>query len=195
MADEFPPSSQWVWYATRELKSQLAREGLTCPKCQTSTQNIDLHEEGSIPLFLCSECGASSSAEEFHLAKRYCSREGASTLYRPIGELELEKVRLTDFTRFPPRLVWQPIFYPVLTEEYADFIAREWNSTDPDHDFVGYVTRFDVRNDYLSQHQIHTASDRKTLEYWIPAEELELFNDNIISLIEVVGEFRRGQRV
>ena len=28
---------------------------------------------------------------------------------------------------FPPRLPEQPIFYPVLTEEYAVKIARDWN--------------------------------------------------------------------
>ena len=194
MADEFPLSSQWVWYATRELISKCDHEGLQCPKCQAITRNIELDKTTSIPLFLCGECGAASSAEDFHRARRFCSTEGASTLYRPIGEQELEKIRATGFRRFPPRLVWQPIFYPVLTEEYADFIAREWNSTDKDHNFVGFVTRFNVRNNYLARHEIHTASDSKTLEYWIPADELELFNDHIIGKIEVIGEFRNGIR-
>jgi len=31
-------------------------------------------------------------------------------------------------------------------------------------------------------------------EYWIPAEELEKFNTNIVGLIEVVEEFHRDSR-
>ena len=47
------------------------------------------------------------------------------TLYRPVGQAELDLIRDSGWTRFPPRLEWQPIFYPVLTEDYAIRIARE----------------------------------------------------------------------
>ena len=195
MPDEFPPSPQWVWYATRELQLLIDGNALTCPHCRVTSRNISLNEEGAIPRFHCGECQSGFSAEDYHAAQRFGPSTGVTTLYRPIGELELDKIRSTGFRRFPPRLVWQPIFYPVLTEDYADFIAREWNSTDPDHNYVGFVTRFDVRNAFLSQYEIHTASDRQTREYWIPAEELDAFNDNIVGEIEVIGEFRRGQRI
>ena len=39
------------------------------------------------------------------------------TLYRPVGQAEMELIRATQFREFPPRLPEQPIFYPVLTEE------------------------------------------------------------------------------
>ena len=42
---------------------------------------------------------------------------------------------------FPPRLPEQPIFYPVVNEDYAIKIARDWNVPDSG---VGYVTRFEV---------------------------------------------------
>jgi len=35
--------------------------------------------------------------------------------FRPVGENELELIRRSEFTAFPPRLPEQPIFYPVVT--------------------------------------------------------------------------------
>ena len=46
-------------------------------------------------------------------------------LYRSVGSEELELIKQSDSSAFPPRLPEQPIFYPVLTEEYARQIARE----------------------------------------------------------------------
>ena len=47
-------------------------------------------------------------------------------LYRPVGEKELALIAESGYRAFPPRLFWQPIFYPVLNEEYARDIAREY---------------------------------------------------------------------
>ncbi len=44
---------------------------------------------------------------------------GTTILYRPVGKQELALIRESGFTAFPPRLSGQPIFYPVLVEEYA----------------------------------------------------------------------------
>jgi hypothetical protein len=41
------------------------------------------------------------------------------TLYRPVGRHELDLIEESGFGAFPPRLPEQPIFYPVLNEEYA----------------------------------------------------------------------------
>jgi hypothetical protein len=111
-------------------------------------------------------------------------------LYRPVGQKELDLIRESGWERFPPRLDWQPIFYPVLSEDYAIRIARDWNTKDPNSDFVGYVLRFQVRREYLNRHQPHDAGGRDLQEYWIPAEELMEFNENIVGQIEVVHEFR-----
>jgi hypothetical protein len=68
------------------------------------------------------------------------------TLWRPVGTQELELIVATGMRAFPPRLPEQPIFYPVLTEAYATKIARDWNAPRGG----GYVTRFQVRADFLS---------------------------------------------
>jgi hypothetical protein len=110
-----------------------------------------------------------------------------TVLFRPVGQKELDLIRESDFTAFPPRLPEQPIFYPVLNEEYAKQIAQEWNAK---HEKVGYVTRFYVKNEYLRRHQVQTVGGSVHQEYWIPAEELHEFNQNIVGLIEVIGEYR-----
>ena len=52
------------------------------------------------------------------------------TLFRPTGEKEFALIRNSGWTAFPPRLPDQPFFYPVLKEEYASQIARDWNTRD-----------------------------------------------------------------
>jgi hypothetical protein len=51
------------------------------------------------------------------------------------------------------------------------------------------VTRFAVRTDVLARYEPHVVGARHHEEYWIPAEELEAFNDAIVGLIEVVATF------
>lgn len=111
------------------------------------------------------------------------------TLYRPVGQAELELIRETGYQEFPPRLPFQPIFYPVVTIEYATKIARDWNTKDAASGYRGYVTRFRVRAEYVSRHTVRTVGGSMYQEYWIPAEELSEFNRNIVGLIEVVAEF------
>ncbi|MBC8141560.1 MAG: ADP-ribosylation/crystallin J1, partial [Armatimonadetes bacterium] len=36
------------------------------------------------------------------------------TLYRPVGQRELDLIAASGYRAFPPRLPEQPIFYPVL---------------------------------------------------------------------------------
>ena len=113
--------------------------------------------------------------------------EDTTTLYRPVGEKELALIRESDWRAFPPRLPEQPIFYPVLEQEYATQIARDWDTRDGG---IGYVLRFRVENGYLQKFPIQTAGARIHREYWIPAEELAEFNRRIVGLIEIVSEFR-----
>lgn len=108
-------------------------------------------------------------------------------LYRPVGPEELKLIRETGWTRFPPRLPEQPIFYPVVQEEYAIKIARDWNVKASG---AGYVTRFRVAREYLSRFQTHSAGGESLTEYWIPAEDLDDFNRHLSGQIEVVAEFR-----
>ena len=113
------------------------------------------------------------------------------TLYRPVGQAEFELIRNSGFREFPPRLPDQPIFYPVLNEEYATQIARDWNTKDERSGFVGYVLRFKIRREFLEHYQVKVVGGRMHEEYWISAAELPAFNMNIVGEIEVIAEFRR----
>jgi len=113
-----------------------------------------------------------------------------TTLYRPVGQAELDLIAEAGFRAFPPRLPIQPIFYPVLNQEYAEQIARDWNTKDEASGRVGYVTRFEVDAEFIAQYEVQTVGGRGHQELWVPAEELEEFNRHIVGRIEVVAEFR-----
>ena len=109
------------------------------------------------------------------------------TLWRPTGPEELALVEASGWHAWPPRLADQPIFYPVLNEEYATKIARDWNVKASG---VGYVTRFEVEKLFVDRYEVQQAGDQTILEYWIPAEDLEVFNRHIVGPIEVVADYR-----
>ena len=111
----------------------------------------------------------------------------ATILYRPVGPEELALIEQSGYTKFPPRLPEQPIFYPVMNEEYAIQIARDWNVPASGS---GFVTKFTVKTDYVSKFDIQNVGGEIHNELWVPAEELEEFNSNIVGLIEVTKEFR-----
>lgn len=112
------------------------------------------------------------------------------TLYRPVGQAELDLIRESGWREFPPRLPFQPIFYPVLNREYAVQIARDWNTRDPNSGYVGYVTRFRVRKAYLQAYDVKQVGGESHLEYWIPADHLARFNASIVGEIDVTDTFR-----
>ncbi len=114
----------------------------------------------------------------------------ATTLYRPVGQPELDLIAASEWHHFPPRLNWQPIFYPVLNEEYATRIAREWNTKDAENGNVGYVLSFYIDTQYLDRFETQQVGDEQCLEYWVPAERLDEFNSNISGQITVVSEWR-----
>jgi hypothetical protein len=109
-------------------------------------------------------------------------------LYRPVSLKELELIKESGWKKFPPRLPEQPIFYPVMNEEYAIQINQEWNV--PAYG-SGYVTKFHVEKNYVSKFVIHNVGGEIHNELWVPAEELEEFNNIIIGLIEVTKEFNK----
>jgi hypothetical protein len=118
--------------------------------------------------------------------------EDIITLYRPTGPQELQAVAESGYRAWPPRLYWQPIFYPVLHEEYARQIARDWNAKDPSTGYRGFVTRFDVRLLFIARYEVRRVGGPLHEEYWIPAEDLEEFNRNIVGPIEVIAEYAGG---
>ncbi|MCR4761237.1 MAG: hypothetical protein K5705_13395 [Oscillospiraceae bacterium] len=112
-------------------------------------------------------------------------------LYRPVGTAELELIAQSGYRCFPPRLPEQPIFYPVLHEEYAIEIAEKWNARDHS-DHKGYVTAFEIDDEYGLQFAVQTVGRSCHQELWIPAEELENFNRHIIGTIRVIHTFSKG---
>ena len=110
-------------------------------------------------------------------------------LYRPVGEKELDLIRNTNYTSFPPRLPSQPIFYPVLNIRYAEEIAERWNTKDANSGYKGYVTSFEIEDDYISKYEPHQVGASYHLEYWIPAEQLEEFNRHIKGKIQVIRSY------
>lgn len=108
--------------------------------------------------------------------------------YRPLGEKELELIGQSGYTRFLPRLPGQPIFYPLFNEEYATQMARDWNAKNSSSR-SGYVRRFRVKAAFLSTHEVHTVGSSIHQEYWISAEELSRFNENMVGPIEVIAGY------
>src|ERR1044072_8331398 len=109
------------------------------------------------------------------------------TLFRPVGPKELALIEASGWRAFPPRLPEQPIFYPVLNEEYAIQIARDWNVRESGS---GFVTRFQVDAAFLQRYPVQTVGASVHQELWVPAEDLPAFNHHIVGCIEVTAEFR-----
>ena len=108
------------------------------------------------------------------------------TLYRPTGPEELVLIKASGYKRWPPRLPEQPIFYPVTNEQYAIDIASDWNVKASGY---GCVTRFEVRAEFMNRFRIEKVGGTHHTEWWIPAEQLEDLNDNIVGLIEIIREY------
>jgi hypothetical protein len=110
-------------------------------------------------------------------------------LYRPVGIKELGLIMDSNWKEFPPRLYWQPIFYPVLNQPYAEQIALEWNTKDEFSGYCGIVTGFEVNEEHYSKYEVQNVGGTVHNELWVPAAELELFNQNIVGPIKVVKVF------
>ena len=116
---------------------------------------------------------------------------GTVVLYRPVGPKELELIKESGWKKFPARLPEQPIFYPVLNEAYAIQINEQWNV--PAYG-TGFVTKFQINKEYLEKIEVQNVGGEIHNELWVPAEELEEFNKNIVGLIEVTKEFYKGDQ-
>jgi hypothetical protein len=108
------------------------------------------------------------------------------TLFRTTGDRELQLIRESGWTAFPPRLPDEPIFYPVLNESYATQIARDWNTKGGAR---GHVSRFHVDADFLGRYKPQTVGARAHREYWIPADELAEFNQHLVGPIELIASY------
>ena len=110
-------------------------------------------------------------------------------LYRPTGLRELGLLVEFGFAAWPPRLPDQPIFYPVLTLDYARKIARDWNAVDAFSGHVGFVTEFDLEPTFAARYPIQDAGGRSHRELWVSAEELPEMNRHIQGKIRVIEAY------
>lgn len=114
-------------------------------------------------------------------------------LYRPVGIKEFQLIVDAGYKKFPPRLFWQPIFYPVLNQPYAEQIASEWNTNDEASGYCGIVTKFVLPTAFLLKYTVQNVGGDIHNELWVPAEELDVFNQQIVGDIEVVKVFLGAQ--
>ena len=105
------------------------------------------------------------------------SLQPTTTLWRPTGPKELELVRELEWRAWPPRLPEQPLFYPVLNEDYVPHESLAPRAPD--------VTE----SDFLRRDPVQQAGGRTILELWVPADELDEFNAHIVGKIELVHEY------
>lgn len=108
-----------------------------------------------------------------------------TTLYRPVNQKEWDLIVESGCKAFPPRLPEQPIFYPVTNLEYAREITVKWNV--PAYG-IGLVTAFDLSSDYLKKFPVKNVGNTVHDELWVPAEELDEFNSQIVGNIRLVEE-------
>lgn len=108
-------------------------------------------------------------------------------LFRPVNQAELDLIRQANWKSFPPRLAGQPIFYPVLNQEYATEITTQWNV--PTFG-IGHVVQFEINDTYISNFKVQKVGLDHHLEFWIPSEELDNFNKNIIGAIQLISTFQ-----
>jgi hypothetical protein len=116
--------------------------------------------------------------------------DDAITVWLPVSPEQLGLIRQSGMRALPPP--GQPMFYPVLSEEYAQRMARDWNILS---DGVGYVTRIRVRADFINRYEAHSVGGSGHPEYRIPAADLHAFNAAIVGQIEVVAEFHRKPNI
>src|SRR5436190_18455066 len=108
-------------------------------------------------------------------------------LFRPVGLTELELIAATGYRAFPPRLAWQPIFYPVTNAEYARAIINLWNSKESEAGHCGFITQFEVDDAFASRYPVQQLGGRPMFrELWVPAEDLAEFNTHIVGEIRVI---------
>ena len=111
------------------------------------------------------------------------------TLYRPVGLKELELIHATGWKFFPSRLDWQPIFYPVMNEQYAIEIATKWNLDDEGSGYSGFVTAFDIDVSFIQKYKVENVGGPIHNELWVPADELTAFNQHIVGEIRMTKAY------
>jgi len=112
--------------------------------------------------------------------------DGHVVMYRPTGPEEYQLIADSGFTKWPPRLEGQPIFYPVTNEKYAREITEQWNIRDSG---VGYVFKFLVEKSFVEGYNVEKVSGKDHTEWWIPSEKMDDLNKAIVGKIKMIGRY------
>lgn len=94
------------------------------------------------------------------------------TLYKLVEGWELDMIERSGWSRFPPRILEQPVFYTDMSED--ELSAGNYGSQ--------HIIKLHVRKDYIVRYKI---SHKEHDELCVPAESIEDLNNNIIGLIEL----------
>ncbi len=108
-------------------------------------------------------------------------------MYRPCNQAEWDLVEQSGFKAWPPRLYYQPIFYPVTNIGYARRVNL-WNVKEYG---IGYITKFEVSREFADRYETHVVGGSEDTEWWIPSEDLEELNRSIVGKIEIVETHHR----
>ncbi len=76
-----------------------------------------------------------------------------------------------------------------IKEKYAIEIATRWNLDDEGSGYSGFVTEFDIPETYFNQFKVENVGIHYHNELWVPAEELDYFNTQIIGEIKITKQF------
>jgi len=112
--------------------------------------------------------------------------DGHVVMYRPTGPEEYQLIADSGFTKWPPRLEGQPIFYPVTNEKYAREITEQWNIRDSG---VGYVFKFLVEKSFVEGYNVEKVGGKDHTEWWIPSEKMDDLNKAIVGKIKMIGRY------
>ena len=170
----FPPSEIVNWVQERESNSISMQTGI-CPYC-----GIDSIIGSTSGIPICSEILSTINGLFFN------TQSSHFLLFRPVGPIELKLIEESGWRCFPPRLPEQPIFYPVLTMAYARQIARNWNIKQSGS---GFVTEFYLERNYAKRFKVKIVGSMIHQELWIPAEQLDEFNHNIVGEIKLIESY------
>jgi hypothetical protein len=170
----YPPSEIVNWIQERKSNSISMQTGI-CPYC-----GIDSIIGSTSGIPICSEILSTINGLFFN------TQSSHFLLFRPVGPIELKLIEESGWRCFPPRLPEQPIFYPVLTIEYARQIARNWNIKQSGS---GYVTEFYLERNYAKRFKVKIVGSMIHQELWIPAEQLDEFNHNIVGEIKLIESY------
>jgi hypothetical protein len=59
------------------------------------------------------------------------------------------------------------------------------------HDRILGCRQFEVLEAFMTRYKIEQVGGAHHTEWWIPAEDIDALNENIVGLIEVIREFER----